>query len=133
MTAAQHVALRKKYKFKPPWIGVDLDCTLAKAVGWSGYDYVGEPIVPMLKRVKRMIKQGREVRIFTARVEGGPRAIKTIQDWCVKHGLGKLKVTNIKDSGMVEIWDDLAVGLRENTGRTSCRYQKNWKVKVVYG
>lgn len=131
-TPSQHRALRRKYKFKPPWIGVDLDCCLAVAVGWNGYNYIGEPVPLMVKRVKRWLREGKTVKIFTARVEAGPEAVKTIQDWCEKHGLGRLEVTNVKDSGLLEIWDDLAVRVRENTGKTCCRYRKNWKVKVVY-
>lgn len=133
MTPREHAALRRKYKFKPAWIGVDLDCCLAKAVGWRGYDYIGDPIPAMLKRVKRWLKQGRKVKIFTARVEAGPQAVKTIHAWCKKHGLGRLEVTNVKDSGLVELWDDLAVRVGENTGKTCCRYNPNWKVRIVYG
>ena len=34
------------------WIGVDLDGTLAIYTGWKGCDHVGEPIPPMVERVK---------------------------------------------------------------------------------
>lgn len=132
MTSKEHRNLQKKWGFRPPWIGVDLDGVLAMSVGWNGYDHIGEPIRPMLKRVKRWIKEGRKVKIFSSRAEVGNAGIKPIQEWCVKHGLGKLEVTNIKDSGLVEIWDDLAVRVEENTGKTCCRYRPNWKVKVIY-
>jgi len=50
------------------WIGVDLDGTLAVHMGvWDGS--IGPPIYPMVDRVRRWIKEGREVRIITARVE----------------------------------------------------------------
>lgn len=133
MTSKQHAALRRKYGFRPPWIGVDLDGVLAMSTGWSGYDYIGDPIWPMLHRVKKWLKQGKTVKIFSSRAEVGPIAIKPIQDWCVKHGLGKLEVTNVKDSGLVEMWDDLAVHVDENTGKTCCRYKPNWKVKIIFG
>ena len=132
MTPKEHRALRKRWGFKPPWIAVDLDGVLAISVGWSGYEYIGDPIPQMINRVKKWLRQGRTVKIFSARVEAGPVAIKTIQAWCVKHGLGSLAVTNIKDSGCVEIWDDLSVRVLENTGKTCCSYRGNWKTRAVY-
>jgi hypothetical protein len=50
------------------WIGVDLDGCLAKYDKWVSIDHIGEPITPMVERVKRWLREGREVRIFTARV-----------------------------------------------------------------
>lgn len=34
------------------WIGVDLDGTLAEYLGWQGMGHIGEPIAPMVERVK---------------------------------------------------------------------------------
>lgn len=134
MTPKEHKALRKKWGFRAPWIGVDLDGVLASSHGgWNGYTYIGEPIRPMLRRVKYWLKQGRRVKIFSSRAEVGKKGIKPIQDWCEKHGLGRLEVTNIKDSGLIEIWDDLAVHVEENTGKICCRYKPNWKTKIIYG
>ncbi|MEI8285241.1 MAG: hypothetical protein WCG52_09650, partial [bacterium] len=50
---------------QPGWIGVDLDGTLAEFIG--DMSFIGEPIMPMLNRVKTWLANGREVRIFTAR------------------------------------------------------------------
>ena len=115
------------------YIGVDLDTTLAHVVNWNGYGYIGEPIPAMLKRTKKWLKEGKIVKIFTARVEAGPKAIQVVQDWCEKNGLGRLEVTNVKDSGMVEVWDDLAIKVLENKGQPCCKYKKNWKTKIIYG
>jgi len=49
------------------WIGVDFDCTLAEYHGWNGGE-LGPPIPAMVERVKAWLAEGREVRIFTARV-----------------------------------------------------------------
>lgn len=107
------------------WIGVDLDKTLARYEGWKGADFVGEPIPAMLKRVQGWLKEGREVRIFTARVshDGSQRrmleaslAHAAIETWCLKH-LGRvIPVTNVKDYRMQELWDDRAVQVVANTG-----------------
>lgn len=108
------------------WIGVDLDGTLAHYDGWRGERHFGEPVPAMIARVRQWISEGKEVRIFTARVshEPGDRADVSpaiieiaIQDWCEKHGLPRLRVTNVKDFQMVELWDDRAVAIEKNTGR----------------
>ena len=107
------------------WIGVDLDGTLTHYDGWRGIEHIGEPVAPMLARVKAWVERGVEVRIFTARVSVGPGDRSTmgregvteiIQDWLEKHGLPRLAVTNVKDFGMVELWDDRAIQVRMNTG-----------------
>lgn len=97
------------------WIGVDLDGTLAHYGGWKGPDDIGAPIVPMLERVKGWLAEGRAVRIFTARA-CIPEQVALVKAWLLKHGLGDLEVTNVKDFGMVELWDDRAVQVVTNTG-----------------
>lgn len=104
------------------WIGVDLDGTLAKYDGWRGMHHIGDPVGPMFSRVVQWLKEGKEVKIFTARVavsneDDRNHIIDAIQNWCVKHGLPKLPVTNEKDFGMVELWDDRAVQVVPNTGK----------------
>lgn len=102
------------------WIGCNLDGTLAEYHGWKGDEHIG-PMVPLMKaRVQRWLEEGREVRIFTARVsvpEIRERVTGVIQDYLEANGLPRLTVTNIKDFRMTELWDDRAVQVRENTGR----------------
>lgn len=122
-----------------PWIGVDLDSTLAQYDGWKGPCHIGEPIKKMVDRVKAWIKSGQEVRIFTARAypigtlfEDGRMepihcsmslreaeslmAVRCVQGWCAQH-IGKvLTVTCVKDFSMVELWDDRCVSLVPNSG-----------------
>ena len=117
------------------WIGVDLDGTLAYYDHWRGVDHIGEPIPLMAARVKRWLAEGKDVRIFTARVDGGavaigmgepagelyqdvPMVASYIQQWCVKHFGQALPITCRKDFGMIELWDDRAVQVIPNTGRT---------------
>lgn len=95
------------------WIGVDLDKTLAKHEGWKGHEHVGDPVAPMVARVKKWLSEGKEVRIFTAR---DAKSYPAIRKWCFKH-LGKtLKITNTKDKYMSAIYDDRAVQVVPNTG-----------------
>lgn len=133
MNKKEHQDFRKEWGFKEPWIGVDLDGTLAQSISWQGYGHIGEPIPKMVRRIKRWLQQGKRIKIFTSRAEVGEKGIIPIKFWLDKHGLPfGLEITNIKDSGMTELWDDLAVRVEANTGKTCCRYKKNWKVKIVY-
>ena len=109
------------------WIGVDLDGTLAQYDGWKGEDHIGPPIPSMVSRVRKWVEDGRDVRIFTARVTEnltGNKSRKTpdemrhiIRGWC-KHHIGfTLPITNVKDYQMIELWDDRAVQVIPNTGK----------------
>ena len=92
------------------WIGVDLDGTLAQYGGWVGPEHIGEPIEPMVERIRHWLSHGIEVRIFTARAwRATATEISIIQDWAEKHIGHRLAVTCEKDYGMVELWDDRAV------------------------
>jgi len=98
-----------------PWIGVDLDGTLARHDIWVGMDHIGKPIEPMMARVKTWLRQGINVKIVTARASV-PDGIPPVQEWLKKQGLPPLQVTNQKDFQMVELWDDRAVQVIPNTG-----------------
>src|SRR5205814_798898 len=85
----------------------------------------------MVGRVKRWLSEGRDVRIFTARVNGSIAVGKSgeaysevgvveshIQQWCEKHLGRALPVTCAKDFGMIELWDDRCIQVIPNTGKT---------------
>jgi len=97
-------------------IAVDLDRTLAYYDGWKGEGHIGEPIPAMLARVRKWIQEGKTIKIFTARATD-PKAIPYIEKWLELHGIGGLEVTNIKDNGMREFWDDRAIQIIPNTGK----------------
>lgn len=110
-----------------PWIGVDLDGTLAFYDHWRGFEHIGEPIEAMVARVKRWLVDGVQVRIVTARVhrenfDNGvewEKALNVIRDWC-KKVLGQyLIVTCSKDMSMIALWDDRAVRVSPNRGEVS--------------
>jgi len=100
------------------WIGVDLDATLAEYDEWKGLEVIGNPIPLMQRRVLRWLAEGKDVRIFTARVSGPDFLVSlgVIQRWCQEHLGQVLPVTCCKDSQMVECWDDRAVQVVPNTG-----------------
>lgn len=104
-----------------PWIGVDLDGTLAADTGrqlWDseGRPRIGAPIPEMLARVKDWVAKGHTVKVFTARASSGVQ-VTAIRQWLARRGLPDLEVTNIKDFNMVMLWDDRCVQVERNSGR----------------
>jgi hypothetical protein len=98
------------------WIGVDLDGTLAEYDARRGLEHVGKIVPGMHRRVQEWLSAGREVRIFTAR--GSDPALRMlVKPWLREHNLPDLEVTNLKDSHLLQIWDDRAVQIEVNTGR----------------
>jgi len=103
-------------------IGVDFDGTL---VEWTeGYvpDKIGPSIPDMVDRVKKWLRQGHEVVIFTARVHPKHEdeeeiARKAIRRWCQGTFGVILEVTCMKDYRMTKIYDDIAISVEQNTGR----------------
>lgn len=105
------------------WIGVDLDGTLAEYTDWKGPEHIGKPIPMMVNRVKRWLAAGKDVKIMTARAnpdnegkEVSDKAIDAIHNWCEDVFGKRLEVTYKKDTNMLELWDDRAVGVKLNTG-----------------
>lgn len=113
------------------WIAVDFDGTIAYYDSWKGPEHLGEPIPAMVARVQEWMKQGFEVRIFTARVGACGQTNKDgtaddnqfaavqrarIEQWCERHAGVKLAVTATKDFDMVQLWDDRAIQVQANTG-----------------
>ncbi len=105
-----------------PWVGVDLDGTLAEYKGFEGHENIGKPVPAMLELVKEWLEDGMKVKIFTARVSGGKaeseRARHFIKKWLDEEcGITDMEVTCIKDYYMVELYDDRAVQVGFNTGK----------------
>ena len=104
------------------WIGVDFDGTISRYSKWEGPSGTGEPIWPMVRRVKEWLSQGIKVKIVTARVsdpdpQENALARKAIQDWCRFYIGQELEVTCCKDYAMIQLYDDRAIQVESNTGR----------------
>lgn len=100
------------------WIGVDLDGTLAEFGVWKGHRFIGDPIKPMVDRVKKWLDEGKTVKIMTARAFAATEEdLNEIRAWCREHIGQELDITNVKDYGMYELWDDRAIQVITNTGR----------------
>ena len=98
------------------WIGVDLDGTLAEYDSWKGAQDIGKPIEAMCWRVRKWLSEGKDVRIFTARA-CVPELIPVVEAWCLEQFGKELPVTNVKDFGMIELWDDRAIQVIANKGK----------------
>lgn len=106
------------------WFGIDLDGCLA--VYESGqWPNIGTPVPAMVAIVKRLLEEGNDVRIFTARVCGlylgdeadGRAQEALIKAWCKVHLGVALPVTAVKDYDMTMLLDDRAVTIEKNTGK----------------
>jgi hypothetical protein len=113
------------------WIGVDLDGTLVNHDQYIHDCVVGDPIVPMLNRVRVWLAQGIKVKIMTARASS-PSAIRAIQAWLVSHGLPVLEVTDTKDYAMRELWDDRGVTVLRNHGTIITQHIKDPNAEESY-
>ena len=120
------------------WIGVDLDGTLAEHYWPQKRQYdpmiIGDPVIPMLRRVARLIDEGYEVRVMTARVgphgsapgygeEHTQRVRAEIANWTRMRHLGRaLEATCVKDYNMIALYDDRAVRIKFNEGVPCCEH-----------
>jgi hypothetical protein len=108
-------------KSKGPWIGFDLDKTLAEYPPKNG-ESIGDPIPNVVARLRRYIAEGKECRIFTARVGSDKSTFELNQfkydldRWLRKHIGTTLEATCEKDHFMMELYDDRAKQVRPNTG-----------------
>lgn len=122
MGRQEETAAQRRLRLKNEgWIGVDFDGTLATYYGWRDDGALGDPIGPMVDRVKRWRADGIEVRVFTARAGHSDAGVneeqrEKITAWCLQHLGEALPITNMKDHKMIELWDDRAVQVVLNTG-----------------
>ncbi len=109
------------YKHRP-WIGVDLDGTLAYYQSGDGVDSIGAPIPKMKDRVVKWVLAGERVKIMTARACQQPykdELVAQIKEWLKLHFpvyCHDIEVTNEKDFLMKVLYDDRAVQVLANTG-----------------
>jgi hypothetical protein len=109
------------------WVGVDLDGTLARTDNPGHFEPpypVGDPIPEMLALVKSLLAAGVKVKIFSARA-CEPESIPLIQAWATQHGLGPLEVTNRKDFDLIRYYDDRAIQIIENAGKSAAWQARN--------
>ena len=71
----------------------------------------------MLARVRHWLANGYRVKIVTARASEPEKGIPPVKRWLAENGLPDLEVTDRKDFGMIELWDDRAIQVVRDSGR----------------
>lgn len=103
------------------YIGFDLDGTLAHYETRPSEKFdpndIGEPINPMIRKLKQLQAEGHTIKIITARASI-PSQIPIVKKWLKENRLGDLEVTNTKDLDMIKLYDDRAVQVIPNIGLT---------------
>ena len=110
----------------------DFDGTISHYNGWVDETHCGEPVPAMINRVKQWLSEGKEVRIFTARVtacknlDGTDRdlshVVNAIQDWCEVY-------VGARDAAWLnEIDARVAVYVEYERGRGNCEFGRRQAV-----
>ena len=122
MTEMELIKKKPDKAHKETHIFVDFDATLAYYSSWEEQENkVGKPIKKMVDNVKRWLKKGHRVTIFTARLTHGAaeseKQISLIQEFLEENGLPtNLQITCMKMHYMTHQIDDRAYHVISNTG-----------------
>lgn len=120
------------------WIGVDLDGTLAEHHDDEARSIkIGPPIEPMVRRVRQWLRDGKDVRIFTARAHPQPEfdikeVLAEVEIWCLNHLDQILPITCLKDKDMEVLYDDRTKQVERNTGMLVEELCRDYAAKVQY-
>ena len=96
-------------------IAVDLDGTLAVEGQWKGYEYIGEPIWPVIEAVRREKQKGTYVTIHTCRVATVDNkifvdSVNTLRQWLSEHEVPYDEIWLATGKPFAhEYWDDKSV------------------------
>lgn len=104
---------------KPGAIAVDLDKTLATYEDGDAAEdptKIGAPIQSTVDHVKQLLKDGKDVWVFSARATS-PEVVDAIKAWTKEHIGQELPVTNIKHPTFAQFIDDRAVTPEQATAQ----------------
>lgn len=106
------------------WFGFDLDKTIAVDEGGTRGGVIGDPIKPLIRRMKYYLRTGRKVCIVSARVHPSeidcePQRI-LIRNFLIQH-IGEFYARQVdirsdKDRHMIALFDDRAMQVIPNKG-----------------
>ena len=116
--------MKKASSFR--WYGFDLDGTIADNTDHGfGMLPIGKPIKPMCNLMKRLHREGKRVKIVTARLNDvgiealSQREVRNhIWDWCDRNLGFRPEITDTKDGMMERLYDDRACQVICNKGIT---------------
>lgn len=106
------------------WWGFDVDKTIAVDHGGTRGGVIGEPIKPLIRRMKYYLRTGRKVAIVTARVHPSePDAAEqyaTVRSFLKRNFTpaegDAIDIRSDKDRHMIELFDDRAAQVIPNKG-----------------
>ena len=102
-------------------IALDLDKTLAFHESKWGISKIGDPILPMVDKVKEWLSKGYKITIFTVRMNNTGEVLETqiamIKEFLIGAGLPNLPKTATKQRDFSHFVDDRAYHVERNTGR----------------
>lgn len=126
------------------WWGFDIDKTAFTDEGGTRGGVIGEPIMPIIRRIKWFLRVGRKVSIVTARVHPSEsdrdEQIMTVRGALVK-ALGQdranmIDIRSDKDRHMIDLYDDRAKQVIPNKGilvQNELRRAIQALQKIAYG
>ena len=106
------------------WWGFDVDKTAFVDEGGTRGGVIGEPIMPIIRRIKHFLRTGRKVNIVTARVHPS-EPDREEQVLTVSRALdavlgpemaSKIGIRSDKDRHMIDLYDDRAMQVIPNKG-----------------
>jgi hypothetical protein len=122
MDEIELTAKNKSKTHKEEHYAVDFDGVCAEYSSWEEQENkVGKPIKPMINQIKKWLKKGIKISIFTARLSHGAveseKQIALIQKFLKDNGLPEtLPITCIKSYWFTKFFDDRAYRVISNTG-----------------
>lgn len=91
-----------------PWIGFEFDGVIAVVDPTTGS--IGDPISSTVTRISSILDKGVcDVKIFTAKASL-PHKVEEIRQWLREHHIPNLEITNVKDFGMIGLFDHRVFG-----------------------
>lgn len=112
-------------------LAVDLDGTLAEKQHPFNPYTVGEPVPPVMDRLKQELASGRRAVLFTARASShDPGMVRAVREWLQKHGLEGMQITCVKSSlywSWLQSDGNVYSRKRQRHGGTKTAEYKTWQ------
>jgi 2'-5' RNA ligase len=101
------------------WIGYDVDGSLAHWTKGQPSFKIGNPVSALVERAKKDIADGKDVRLFTAKLSDDPKGLNraALEAWTYKVFGRSLPMQDVKDDLLEKFYDDRAVHVERNTGK----------------
>lgn len=114
-----------------PWVGFDFDGTLVTYPPKAGQEY-GDDIPVALTQLRIIRNMGMKVKIVTARAGCPETAFYThVIKWLYDHGLSDVDITDRKDYGMLLLFDDRAITMKDGAVLTDSNFYADKMKEII--